>query len=73
MIVGKNQKPVETIFYTAGCILATLGNGSDIDSNFQDVKEKYSPNIEYKNYLLAVDFLYLLDKVSVERGVMIKC
>lgn len=67
IIVNKNAKPKNTIYYISACILSELKlkkNISDLEVFYNDVCLKYNLDIKHDNFIYALDFLYLIKKVD---------
>lgn len=74
MIIDRDSEPKDTIYYASGCILLSLGkNNADLDSLFQDVTENYHSSMDYTIFLLALDFLFLLNKIVISKKGVLKC
>lgn len=72
IILNKNEKPQNTVYYIAGCILNELSKEVyTIDELFEQLKMKYNNVLEYNIYMLAINFLFLLNKLQEDQGVLI--
>lgn len=73
MIIDRDSNPKDTVYYTAGCILEVLKNEeSAVDKLFQILQQRFNESLDYTTYLLALDFLYLIQKIDItERGLLI--
>lgn len=72
MLVDKDSKPQETILYLSAQILSKIKEYRRIDIGalntiFQDID---STQPSYKFYL-SLNFLYLMDKVKIEKGELV--
>lgn len=68
MIIMKDKNPTNTIYYISGCILKEIiDKKQDVDTLFQNMK-KYINNLEYKDFILSLDFLYLIKKIDFKKG-----
>lgn len=69
LIMNDLKQPQDTIIYCAGCILLILkkiGRGMGIEFLFNSIKVEYNKNINYTDFILALDFLYLLKKIDFD-------
>lgn len=69
MLIDKDSKPEDTIFYLSAQILLRLKeigkiNLGQIETLYKEVNEKQP----YFKFNLAINFLYLIDKVKIEGG-----
>ncbi|ARF68059.1 hypothetical protein B7C51_09790 [Paenibacillus larvae subsp. pulvifaciens] len=74
MIIDKDSRPKDTVYYISGCILATLRSKSaEVDSLFELIRNKYNDSLEYSIFLLALDFLFLINKIEISEKGVLKC
>lgn len=74
MLIAYDQSPIDTIYYVSACILKELQeNAKDIDVLFSLIQRKFNPNLSYVSYLLAIDFLFLVDKLKLKGKDLIIC
>lgn len=67
MIIMRDKKPVDTIYYISGCILKEIKNKEkNIDKLYENIK-KINNNLEYKDFVLSLDFLYLIKKITLNK------
>lgn len=69
MLIDKDSKPQETILYLSAQILSKLKeigsiNLAQIDNLYKEINEKQP----YFKFNLAINFLYLIDKIKIEGG-----
>lgn len=68
MIIMKDRKPVNTVYYISGCILKEILNKEEkMEILFQKLKKRNN-KLEYKDFILSLDFLYLIDKIKFQEG-----
>ncbi len=73
MIILKDRAPINTIYYIAGCIIQEIKNKKfEVDELYELIKEKYNSELEYKNFLIALNFLFLLEKIKLLEGMIEK-
>ncbi|MDD2518711.1 MAG: hypothetical protein PHG18_02355 [Bacilli bacterium] len=71
MIVNRNAKPRETIYYVSACVLKEIkvehkiGN---IELLYEKTKSKYKLNIKYNTFIHSLDFLFLINKIDFLGG-----
>ena len=70
LLINKNVKPSKTIYYIATLVYKYLNNSS------LSVKQLYE-NIQNSNesidYIYALNFLYLIEKIRIEEDVIKSC
>lgn len=73
LLINKNVKPNKTIYYLSSRVYKKL-----IYDNYS-VKDLYNnlqlelQDLDYKHFLYALNFLYLVDKVKIEGNVIKLC
>ncbi|WP_406601053.1 ABC-three component system middle component 6 [Lysinibacillus louembei] len=70
LIINDLKKPQNTIIYCAACIifiLKKLDKSMHIDTLFNTIKVEYSKNMEYTDFILALDFLFLIEKIKFDK------
>lgn len=69
LLLDRNNEPTSTVYYIAACTydyLKTHG-GTDATNLYKFVTDKVAGRrVNYDFYLMALDFLYLLDKLDVD-------
>lgn len=74
LIIDENSKPIDTIYYTAGCIMQCLKKeSSETDEIYNNIRRNFNENLDFSTYLLALNFLFLIDKVMVDEKGILKC
>lgn len=72
LLLDRNNEPTSTVYYLAAAVYDYVGRHDGIDSTslYQGVMvDLVGRNVSYDFYLMALDFLYLLDRITVdERG-----
>lgn len=73
LLLNKTKHPIDTLYYCAACILNELSLENQtvfIDELFEKIKNKYNSKLVYNDFLLALNFLYLIDKIELTaRGI----
>lgn len=70
LLINKNSRPRESIYYTACCTLLVLKNDGPrgITDLHHTVSQDYmSGKLDYRTLQLSVNFLYLLGKVELSK------
>ena len=73
MLISKDSDPTESLFYIAGCILTVCKSKNDAylpEDLYNAILSKYRLDISFAQYCLALDFLFLVDKIQNEGGVL---
>jgi hypothetical protein len=66
LLLDKNAEPHKTIFYLSAMIYGIVLKGNyDIDSIYQELRIELKDALNYDFFILALDFLFLLDKIVV--------
>lgn len=71
LLLDRNNEPTSTVYYLAALVFdrALSREGIDASCLYREVCEAVGKAVNYDFYLMALDFLYLLDRMSVdERG-----
>ncbi|PFT22398.1 hypothetical protein COK52_16700 [Bacillus thuringiensis] len=73
MLINKDARPVDNIYYIACCTIEELKgtNGLHVDEGYYMVKREYNEFLKYSDYLLALNFLYLIEKITFKEGRLI--
>lgn len=68
MIVDKDANPEETIYYIACCVLEIIKRKDyiDLDQLHRDISTNFNINLAYNNFISALDFLYLIEKLKIK-------
>lgn len=74
MIIDRDSKPEDTVYYTAACILE-IGSSDEynIEVLYEILKALYNESLEYNIYLLSLDFLFLINKISINNEGGLRC
>lgn len=68
LLVSKDARPEEGVFYTACCALESLKNHDmTLDDLYLDVSKKYNKSLDYSTLVLSLDFLFLVNKVEIKK------
>lgn len=74
MIIDRDSRPKDTIYYISGCILSILQTEeTEVDSLFELTREQYNNLLDYYIFLLALNFLYLTEKIEISEKGMLRC
>lgn len=74
LLINKNEKPIDTIYYISACVFSEIRKEkiiTDIDKFYYEVKSKYFLNSNYDNFIYAINFLYLINKVDFQKEALI--
>lgn len=69
LLLDRNNEPTSTVYYLAASIYDYAGkhDGIDASSLYQGVVvDLVGRNVSYDFFLMALDFLYLLDRITVD-------
>lgn len=69
LIINDLKKPQNTVIYCVACILLILnkfGRSMGVDILFNSIRVEYSKNMDYTDFILALDFLFLLGKINFD-------
>ena len=70
LILDRNNEPTSTVYYLAASIYGYLKthNGIDASSLYQKIMTNFiGKNVNYDFFIMALDFLYLMDCVTVDK------
>lgn len=74
MIIDRDSRPKDTIYYISGCIMSVLQTKeTEVDSLFELTRDQYNELLDYYIFLLALNFLYLTEKIEISEGGMLRC
>jgi hypothetical protein len=67
ILLDANNKPNNTIYYIAGIAhgLINMNNGIDFNELYYLVNKTENKKVNIEFYSLALDFLFLLDKIDI--------
>ncbi len=69
LLLDRNNEPTSTVYYLAAAAYAYLGGNDGLDSAtlYQRVtQEQIGKRVNYQFFTMALDFLYLLDAITVD-------
>lgn len=68
LLLDRNNEPTSTVYYLAALAFDYTGSheGVDASSLYQEVCENVGKNVNYDFFLMALDFLFLLNRMSVD-------
>lgn len=74
MIINNDVRPNETIFYISAAVYKLLKETPmDLARLYSRFDKKFNDRIDYSVFLLSIDFLYLLDKISINNKGELTC
>lgn len=67
ILLDKNSSPHNTVFYLSSIIYGVMIDKNRIDSIqlYNEVNQKLSEKVNFTTFILAIDFLFLLDMLDV--------
>ncbi len=68
ILINLDAKPNDSIYFIAGCIIEESNDFFQADLVFKIVRNKYNKSLTYSDYMLALNFLFLLDKIFIKEG-----
>lgn len=69
LLLDRNNEPTSTVYYLAASVYDYVGrhDGVDAANLYQGVMTDFvGRKVSYDFFLMALDFLYLLDRVTVD-------
>lgn len=75
MIINKDEKPKNTIYYIAACIyeVITTVNISEVIQIFEYITYEFNLEINYQMFLLSLNFLFLIGRIEINEQGEVKC
>ncbi|GLF86380.1 ABC-three component system middle component 6 [Bacillus safensis] len=74
MIIDRDSNPKDTVYYISACILEIISlNKHNVEDLYETLKKRYNDSLEYTIYLLSLDFLFLIDKISISKEGFLNC
>ena len=70
LLLDRNNQPTSTVYYLAASIYDYLKTHNSIDASnlYQKITADFiSRKVNYDFFLMALDFLYLMDRVTVDK------
>ncbi|WP_407371122.1 ABC-three component system middle component 6 [Carnobacterium sp.] len=69
ILINLDAKPNDSIYYISACILEEVEKTSNVEKLFNIMQSTYNETLTYHDYMLSLNFLFLLGKLSInERG-----
>lgn len=68
ILINLDAKPSDSIYYISACILEELGNTGNVGKLFDVIQSTYNTTLMYHDYLLSLNFLFLLNKIEIDEG-----
>lgn len=69
LLLDRNNEPTSTVYYLAASVYDYVGRHDGVDASnlYQGVMTDFvGRKVSYDFFLMALDFLYLLDRVTVD-------
>lgn len=74
MIIDRDSNPKDTVYYISACILEVIPSKKhNVEDLYETIKEQYNDSLDYTIYLLSLDFLFLIDKISISEEGLLQC
>ncbi|WP_396266330.1 ABC-three component system middle component 6 [Halobacillus amylolyticus] len=74
MIIDRDSNPKDTVYYISACILEISNvQNYNVEGLYEELKEQYNDSLEYTIYLLSLDFLFLIEKISISKEGFLEC
>ncbi|MBM7572950.1 hypothetical protein JOC48_003482 [Aquibacillus albus] len=74
MIIDRDSNPKDTIYYISACILGVISSKKhNVEDLYETLKEQYNDSLDYTIYLLSLDFLFLIDKITINEEGVLQC
>lgn len=74
LLLDKNAEPKKTIFYLSAIVYGMVQMGiTNSDDIYLKLQNEINNTINYDFFILALDFLFLLDKIRVNYKGDIEC
>lgn len=70
LLLDRNNEPTSTVYYLAASIYDYLKTNDSIDASnlYQKITADFiGRKVNYDFFLMALDFLYLMDRVTVDK------
>ena len=69
LLLDRNNEPTSTVYYLAASVYDYVGKHDGIDASSLHqaiIVDLVGRNVSYDFFLMALDFLYLLDRITVD-------
>jgi hypothetical protein len=69
LLLDRNNEPTSTVYYLAASVYAHVDDRDGIDAATlyqQAVLDAIGRNVNYDFFIMALDFLFLLDRITVD-------
>lgn len=68
LLLDRNNEPTSTVYYLAASIYDYLKTHNNASNLYQKITADFiSRKVNYDFFLMALDFLYLMDRVTVDK------
>lgn len=67
ILINRNEKPCDTVYYISACILKKIKDKNkikDLEGFYNEIMSDYKLQISHDNFIYALNFLYLLNKIK---------
>lgn len=74
IIIDRDSNPKDTVYYISACILEVISSKKyNVEDLYETLKDRYNDSLDYTIYLLSLDFLFLIDKISISEEGLLQC
>lgn len=73
LLINKNVRPTQTIYYLSVLVYKQLKSNQYHIRELYNEMLKINNEIKYYDFLYALNFLFLVDKIKIERDVIVIC
>lgn len=73
LLINKNVRPTQTIYYLSVLVYKQLKSNQYHIRELYNEMLKMNNEIKYYDFLYALNFLFLIDKIKIERDVIVIC
>ena len=73
LLINKNVRPTQTIYYLSVLVYKQLKSNQYHIRELYNEMLKINNEIKYYDFLYALNFLFLVDKIKIERDVIAIC
>ncbi len=73
LLINKNVRPTQTIYYLSVLVYKQLKSNQYHIRELYNEMLKINNEIKYYDFLYALNFLFLVNKIKIERDVIVIC
>lgn len=74
MIIDRDSNPQDTVYYISACILEIITlKKHNVGDLYEILKGRYNDSLDYALYLLSLDFLFLINKITISEEGLLQC